>query len=186
MHPSHQIRFSKKSTPIVFLYSEVKMPRQYFWIIEDFPTAPLPTMTTCRIQALVFWSVLIGGGGSLKKPFSRYSSRTARKYLPPVGWFCFDVQAQNKQSKVWKEFVCFHPTGRQSQNILFYVKLRTISEEDPYNLHDKFAFSFAWFWDKKVNISEQAGRHNCNLLLLKFKGLLMYLTFITQRYSHQH
>ena len=43
---SHQILFSRKSTPMVFLYSVVKIPLQYFWIIEDFPTAPLPTITT--------------------------------------------------------------------------------------------------------------------------------------------
>ena len=42
----YQILFSRKSTPIVFLYSAVKIPLQYFWIIEDFPTAPLPTITT--------------------------------------------------------------------------------------------------------------------------------------------
>ena len=45
---THHIRFSRKSTPIVFLYSAVKIPLQYFWIIEDLPTAPLPTMTTWR------------------------------------------------------------------------------------------------------------------------------------------
>ena len=45
---THQIRFSRKSTPMVFLYSAVKIPLQYFWIIEDLPTAPLPTMTTWR------------------------------------------------------------------------------------------------------------------------------------------
>ena len=38
-------RFSKKSTPIVFLYSLVNIPRQYFWIMEDLPTAPFPTIT---------------------------------------------------------------------------------------------------------------------------------------------
>ena len=46
--PTHHIRFSRKSTPMVFLYSAVKIPLQYFWIIEDLPTAPLPTMTTWR------------------------------------------------------------------------------------------------------------------------------------------
>ena len=45
---THHIRFSRKSTPMVFLYSAVKIPLQYFWIIEDLPTAPLPTMTTWR------------------------------------------------------------------------------------------------------------------------------------------
>ena len=42
----YQILFSRKSTPMVFLYSVVKIPLQYFWIIEDLPTAPLPTITT--------------------------------------------------------------------------------------------------------------------------------------------
>ena len=50
---THHIRFSRKSTPMVFLYSAVKIPLQYFWIIEDFPTAPLPTMTTWRGQSSV-------------------------------------------------------------------------------------------------------------------------------------
>ena len=40
------ILLSRKSTPMVFLYSVVKIPLQYFWISEDFPTAPLPTITT--------------------------------------------------------------------------------------------------------------------------------------------
>ena len=45
---AHHILFSKKSTPMVFLYSAVKIPLQYFWIIEDFPTAPFPTITTFK------------------------------------------------------------------------------------------------------------------------------------------
>ena len=45
---NYQILFSRKSTPMVFLYSAVKIPLQYFCIMEDFPTAPLPTMTTWK------------------------------------------------------------------------------------------------------------------------------------------
>ena len=55
----YQILFSRKSTPIVFLYSAVKIPLQYFWIIEDFPTAPLPTITTWNDIKLWDWSRLI-------------------------------------------------------------------------------------------------------------------------------
>ena len=33
---------------MVFLYSAVKIPLQYFWIIDDFPTAPFPTITTWK------------------------------------------------------------------------------------------------------------------------------------------
>ena len=47
-HSTHHILFSRKSTPMVFLYSAVKIPLQYFWIMEDLPTAPLPTMTTWK------------------------------------------------------------------------------------------------------------------------------------------
>jgi hypothetical protein len=37
---------SRKSTPMVFLYSSVNAPRQNRRIMDDFPTAPLPTTST--------------------------------------------------------------------------------------------------------------------------------------------
>ena len=41
------------------------MPRQYFCIIDDFPTAPFPTITTCiktgikSLQSMMFCEILI-------------------------------------------------------------------------------------------------------------------------------
>ena len=38
--------FSRKSTPMVFLYSSVYSPLQYRRIMDDLPTPPLPSTTT--------------------------------------------------------------------------------------------------------------------------------------------
>ena len=43
--PTYVVR-SRKSTPMVFLYSSVNAPRQNRRIMDDFPTAPLPTTST--------------------------------------------------------------------------------------------------------------------------------------------
>lgn len=62
---------SKKSTPIVFLQSLVKMPLQYRCIILLFPTAPLPTTTTLI-------AVSTSSSRILKQNIFRKSNTTAR------------------------------------------------------------------------------------------------------------
>ena len=43
---SYLMCFSRKSTPMVFLYPSVKVPLQNLWMRLDLPTPPLPTTTT--------------------------------------------------------------------------------------------------------------------------------------------